>query len=263
MSFSTNPSVRLFLLLLCMFALVFFSDIQLVLCFFVGGVDLLLHMLTNITNLPVTKSVVKDSGMGKAIGSLDKHKICAGTPNEGPIKDRTKLLKEAWNKSVKARKETKPAPSAGTKREVVAPTSPPAPKKVKTEKSSFSSLLKKVNPKAPPKVAAAIAKAEAEAKSEEQSGQVSESPNKSMQCLFRIGFCSCEYQSHISFHFKASSNSKKKRVKWRDFALGGSIEAYSDGSAVESKTPAAEHSDLSDRRKRDRLREKELLAKAK
>ena len=40
-----------------------------------GGVDLLLHLLTNITKLPVTKSVVKDSGMGKVIGSIEKHKI--------------------------------------------------------------------------------------------------------------------------------------------------------------------------------------------
>jgi hypothetical protein len=70
-----------------------------------GGVDLLLHALTNITQLPVTKSIVKDSGMGKAIGSVEKHKICAGTPNEEGIKQRIREIKEAWNKSVKALKE--------------------------------------------------------------------------------------------------------------------------------------------------------------
>lgn len=145
-------------------------------------------MLTNITNLPVTKSVVKDSGMGKAIGSLDKHKICAGTPNEGPIKQRTKLLKDAWNKSVKARKEAKPA-SAGIKRDVVAPSSPPAQKKVKSEKSSFSSLLKKMNPKAPPKVAAALAKSGL--KSEKQSGQVAEGTSKSKLWFVRLVLYCC------------------------------------------------------------------------
>jgi hypothetical protein len=123
--------------------------------------------------------------MGKAIGSLDKHKIYAGTLNEGPIKQRTKLLKDAWNTSVKARKEAKPA-SAGTKREVVAPTSQPIKKKAKTEKSSFSSLLKKVNPKVPPKVAAAIGKAES--KSEPQAGQVAGSASKSKRCFVRIDF---------------------------------------------------------------------------
>jgi hypothetical protein len=43
--------------------------------------------------------------MGKAIGSVEKHKICAGTPNESAIKERVKGIKEAWNKSVKSLKE--------------------------------------------------------------------------------------------------------------------------------------------------------------
>ena len=72
---------------------------------FIGGIDLLLHLLTNIIKLPVTKSIVKDSGMGKAIGSIEKHKICVGTPNEATIKEKVRLIKEAWNKSVKALKE--------------------------------------------------------------------------------------------------------------------------------------------------------------
>lgn len=70
-----------------------------------GGVDLLLHLLTNITKLPVTKSVVKESGMGKAIGSVEKHSLCVNTPNEPAIKLRVKQIKDAWNKSVKALKE--------------------------------------------------------------------------------------------------------------------------------------------------------------
>lgn len=51
-------------------------------------------------------------------------------------------------------------------------------------------------------------------------------------------------------------------MKWTDH-FGGNIIAYLDGSTVEAKVEGAESSDMSDRRKRDRLREKELLAKAK
>ena len=72
---------------------------------FIGGVDLLLHLLTNIIELPVTKSVVKDSGMGKAIGSIEKHQICAGTLNETAVRERVDKIKAAWNRSVKALKE--------------------------------------------------------------------------------------------------------------------------------------------------------------
>jgi hypothetical protein len=43
--------------------------------------------------------------MGKAIGSIEKHKICAGTPNEHGVKERVQQIKEAWNKSVKALKD--------------------------------------------------------------------------------------------------------------------------------------------------------------
>lgn len=74
---------------------------------FPGGVDLLLHLLTNIKNLPVTKNIVKHSGMGKAIGSIEKHPICAGTPNQSAIMDRVHEIKAAWNASVKARKDKK------------------------------------------------------------------------------------------------------------------------------------------------------------
>ena len=66
---------------------------------------MLLHLLSNIKDLPVTKSIVKQSGMGKAIGSIGKHSICAGTPNETAIMDRVDGIKSAWNASVKARKD--------------------------------------------------------------------------------------------------------------------------------------------------------------
>lgn len=71
---------------------------------FPGGMDLLLHLLSSIAELPVTKSTVLDSGMGKAIRDIEKHKICDGTPNEAAIKSRVQEVKDAWNASVKVNK---------------------------------------------------------------------------------------------------------------------------------------------------------------
>ena len=68
----------------------------------VGGIDFLLFLLSSISNLPVTRSMVKDSGLGKKVGSIEKHKISAGTPNESAIAARVKEVKQKWNKSVKA-----------------------------------------------------------------------------------------------------------------------------------------------------------------
>mmetsp|Transcript_25460 Transcript_25460/g.47448 ORF Transcript_25460/g.47448 Transcript_25460/m.47448 type:complete len:872 (-) Transcript_25460:2332-4947(-) len=212
----------------------------------VGGVDLLLHLLTNIAQLPVTKTVVKESGMGKAIGSVEKNKICAGTPNEEPIKERVSTIKDAWHKSVKVRKEKTPEPAssdsnpsvnssnetkASVKRELdssSSQTAQPITKKAKVEdskKSSVSSLLQKMAP--------------------------------SSKAISTNGAASK----------KASAQKKqKKRVKWKDH-FGGNLSAskiLEDGDSVEVQEPVDESSvSWSDRRKRDRLREKELLAKAK
>ena len=76
----------------------------------VGSVDLLLYFLSSIASLPVTKSQVRDSGMGKKVGSVDKHSICAGTPNETAIKSRVQNVKDSWNASVKALKELDTSP---------------------------------------------------------------------------------------------------------------------------------------------------------
>lgn len=117
-----------------------------------GGVDLLLHLLSNVADLPVTKSVVKDSGMGKLIGSIEKHSICKGTPNETAIKERVERVKSSWNASVKARKAQDATSSQPAKRPAEIAAASPAPaKKPKTSdepkktSSSFSSLLKKVS----------------------------------------------------------------------------------------------------------------------
>ena len=65
----------------------------------------MLHLLTNITLLPVTKSIVKESGMGKAVGSIRKHQHCVDSPNKVAITERVNAIKDAWHKSVKIRKD--------------------------------------------------------------------------------------------------------------------------------------------------------------
>jgi hypothetical protein len=113
---------------------------------------LLLHLLSSITELPVTKSVVKASGMGKAIGSIEKHSLVVGTPNEEAVKNRVQLIKDSWHASVKALKgkDTPAATNAAAKRQIESPeASPISAKRVKVaddskKVSSFSSLLKKV-----------------------------------------------------------------------------------------------------------------------
>lgn len=199
-----------------------------------GGVDLLLHLLTNIAQLPVTKGIVKESGMGKAIGSIEKHKICVDSPNKLAIVERVDAIKDAWKVSVKVRKD-KPTPASDpsvlTKRGL--DSSPPAAKKAKlddTKKSSLSSLLTKVAP--------------------------------TPSILYPVGIPSNDEASK-----SASALPKKtgKRLKWKDH-FGGKLEAakiLEDGHTLRDENPEDEAGNWSDRKKRDRLREKELLAKAK
>ena len=113
---------------------------------------MLLHLLSNIAHLPVTKTVVKGSGMGKAIGSIEKHSKCKGTPNETAISERVQQVKDAWQASVKAKKPndavTINESASSPKRPVEVSASSPVTKRVKTEPevktTAFSSLLKKV-----------------------------------------------------------------------------------------------------------------------
>lgn len=66
--------------------------------------DLLLHLLSNIIPLPVTKEMVTTSRLGKLVSSVEKHTICVGSPNESAIKARINQVKERWSASVKARR---------------------------------------------------------------------------------------------------------------------------------------------------------------
>jgi hypothetical protein len=64
-------------------------------------VDLLLHLLSSICMLPVTKELVTSSRLGKLVSAVEKSKICVGTANEDTIKERVAKVKEQWSKVVK------------------------------------------------------------------------------------------------------------------------------------------------------------------
>lgn len=102
---------------------------------------MLLHLLLNITSLPVTKTAIKDSGLGSTIGAIGKHEICKDTHNEHAIKEKINQLKDSWNSYVKARKAEKEsfkidASSDTSKRQApdaVAPNSPAKRRKIDSE----------------------------------------------------------------------------------------------------------------------------------
>lgn len=101
--------------------------------------------------LPVTTSVVKSSGMGKAVGTIEKHSICKGTPNEAAIRDRVQQIKDAWKASVKALKasdvnsdySSNKRPAQDSADAISAKRVKPADEPKKS--GTFSSLLQKVS----------------------------------------------------------------------------------------------------------------------
>ena len=77
----------------------------------VGGLDLLLHLLSNIAPLPVTKEMVTTSRLGKTVSSVEKHNLCVRGANEAAIKSRIQHVKECWSASVKAFKNVSITPA--------------------------------------------------------------------------------------------------------------------------------------------------------
>ena len=75
-----------------------------ILNFKVGGIDLLLHLLSSICMLPVTKTMVTSSKLGKQVANVEKHKICVAGMNQKAIKERVAKVKEEWSASVKRMK---------------------------------------------------------------------------------------------------------------------------------------------------------------
>ena len=87
--------------------------------------------------------------MGKAIGAIDKHSICKGTPNEEAITRRVKAIKDAWQAAVKAQKANEDASQKNAKRSAEKVPSPISSKRAKPgepkKMSSFSSLIKRMS----------------------------------------------------------------------------------------------------------------------
>jgi hypothetical protein len=184
---------------------------------------MLLHLLLNITNLPVTKVAIKDSGMGITIGTIGKHAICKDTPNEHAIKERINQLKDSWNSSVKARKvvelskdsakieASKPSspPSEATKRGAPDSASPNSPvKRLKTDverkvdsepkkATLFNSLIKTVKSGSPNGVGTT------------GSGKMHSNPNKSVVVSIPSVAISTAFTKENSFKTTVSNRDNK------------------------------------------------------
>ena len=55
--------------------------------------------------LPVTKTMVTTSNLGKRVAAVEKHKICVSGMNQKAIKERVSKVKEEWSASVKRMKK--------------------------------------------------------------------------------------------------------------------------------------------------------------
>ncbi|KAL7470994.1 hypothetical protein ACHAXS_011293 [Conticribra weissflogii] len=225
----------------------------------VGGMDLLLHLLTNISLLPVTKEMVTSSRLGKAVAALEKHKICVGSLNESSIKSRVRQVKERWSASVKAQKNQQAPQSAtaGAKRqpEEYAPT---AVKKAKRESSasssSLSNLLKKVeNVNGNRTVSAAES---ARLKAQERDAKLKE----------RLGMGG--KTDGMKVGADGSGEKDKRHIRWADDS-GKALAVPQENGVIlttdfvqEKPTKDPRHSSWTDRKKKDLLHEKELLLQA-
>ncbi|KAL7513378.1 hypothetical protein ACHAXN_010429 [Cyclotella atomus] len=110
----------------------------------IGGMDLLLHLLTSIAPLPVTKEMVTTCRLGKAVVAVQKHSICVGTPNEKAITTRVQNVKTKWSEAVKALKNSTNAPAKRPSVEEVVPVAKKVKREAPTAKPALSNLLKKV-----------------------------------------------------------------------------------------------------------------------
>ena len=222
----------------------------------VGGMDLLLHLLTNIIPLPVTKDMVTSSRLGKAVSSVEKHSISIGSANESAIKSRIQQVKERWSASVKALKAAAKRPSPEN-------TTAPAAKKTKREAgSSLSNLLKKVDNTH--KSVSSSTETE-----EEEAARLKEERDASLRDkLAAANAKSKELKLNPDVPKKKKNDSRS--IHWADSK--GQALAMSEGEAVDT-TPTADavgdttvkktrKSRWAERKKKDIEHEKELLLKS-
>ncbi|EJK45236.1 hypothetical protein THAOC_36153 [Thalassiosira oceanica] len=195
----------------------------------VGGMDLLLHLLSNIIPLPVTKEMVTTSRLGKLVSSVEKHTICVGSPNESAIKARINQVKERWSASVKARRNSANA----SKRQLDSSSSQQPPAKKAKASSSLSNLLKKVDGSSNDKPSPAVQGANQQMKEQAASSNdtISEPVPKK----------------------------DKRRIHWAD-GMGKTLAvSNNDGESSQAKQEPKRKSRWADRKKKDLLHEKEML----
>lgn len=224
----------------------------------IGGVDLLLHLLGSIAMLPVTKEMVTSSKLGKLVASVEKHPICVGGMNEVAIKDRVSKVKDEWSASVKRLKKANTSNStpSSLKRSLDSDVAPnAASKKVKATEStrkSLSSYLSQVSGSTKEESAAEQARRRAEEREAALKERLSKQDRVSEE-IIEVDLTTNDAESD------SSSEKKKKIVKWADME-GGPL-TVSHGH--DSKNFSHGDGNWSEKRKKDRVNEKQLLEKAK
>lgn len=248
----------------------------------VGGADLLLHMLTNITYLPLNKEMVSSSKLGKAVVGIAKQKICSGGKNEVVIKERIAKLKEEWSASVKRVKasdvRSSMSPAKRQRENLTASTSSsPGAKKAKT--LNTSDLIRKTEitnvqltsgtsalmaDKGEKPLSAAGA---ARLKSQERAA-------KEKARLATLDVSNSKKNDEKSFSLPTVEDPRKKRgkqISWSD-TKNGILNTYCDVKLSEEEQKEVDDSKIdgisvklepwSDRKKRDRTKENDLLEQA-
>ncbi|KAL7548327.1 hypothetical protein ACHAWF_011613, partial [Thalassiosira exigua] len=238
----------------------------------IGGMDLLLHLLSNIIPLPVTKEMVTSSRLGKLVSSVEKHKICVGSANEAAIMSRIKKVKEHWSASVKALKNG--TNNMSSKRSIDDHASSSA-KKAKHEGSSLSNLLKKVeNTNSTIKKSTMSAAEAARQKAQERDAKLKErlatKVNKPEEPKVSVGKWHSTRVSRVTLDQSsccyagcpaARPKKDERRIHWAD-SSGQSL-ALSQGEQMEAVKKAepekTRQSRWSDHKKKDIQHEKEML----
>jgi len=231
----------------------------------IGGTDLLLHLLDNIADLPVSKEMVTSSKIGKSVAAIEKDKMCVGSPNENAIRNRVSQVKEKWSASVKKMKKVAPtssmthsesSDSSGLKRARDTDAKGTSPAK-KSKSSSLSSLLQQVssgNKEEEELSAAEKARKRAQEKAAEVRARLA-----TKRAMAEESDPSKKSKGHSGE--QTQEPSKKQKVKWADMA-GGPLTIAHGGSEVHPQDQNGGH-DWSDKKKKDKLREKELMQRAK
>jgi len=221
----------------------------------IGTVDLLLHLLSSICMLPVTKELVTSSRLGKLVSAVEKSKICVGTANEDTIKERVAKVKEQWSKVVKLLKHNKKGDEVETvdtpnsKRILVSEQNAQVVKKAKTDSQESFSLSNLLNKKL----------LYESVKISNSSTTTTESKTDNATALVENKVLNNSVVSDIN-DISDETKKKDKHIKWAD--VGKTQDQLSSTSQENLEEPVCGDASWSDRNKRDRLREKELLQQA-